>query len=285
VQVRLHQYQRNSELLIALIQLWIFILFALLYSVSPKTFSADSMFAPVPSFLGAYLVITLTRLGLVWTDRLPDWFVYASVVVDIALLYGLMWTFHIQYEQPAAFYLKAPTLLYVFIFIAIRALRFEVRFVLLSGVVAAIGWLVMAGYAIYFDPRGVALTRDYVAYLTSNVGLLGAEVDKIVSIIVVTLTICVAIGRARRMLVRAIVEESTARELSRFVRHQSISGRCHSGDLQFARPSGRPSDPGRTRRAGGTTRTRAAPLHPRPFATNQNRDQHRPHGRRFRWLR
>ena len=30
--------------------------------------------------------------------------------------------FHIQYGQPAAFYLKAPTVLYVFIFIALRAL-------------------------------------------------------------------------------------------------------------------------------------------------------------------
>ena len=61
------------------------------------------------------------------------------MVIDIVMLMGLIWSFHIQYHQPASFYLKAPTLLYVFIFIALRALRFEPRFVLTAGLVAAAG--------------------------------------------------------------------------------------------------------------------------------------------------
>ncbi len=135
------RHQESSEILIGWIQLGVLLLFAILYGVSPKTFDASRMFAPVPVFLAAYLGVTLVRLALALARRLPNWAVYASVVVDLALLYGLIWSFHVQYQQPPAFYLKAPTLLYVFIFIAIRALRFQVRFVALAGVVAALGWI------------------------------------------------------------------------------------------------------------------------------------------------
>ncbi|MGB0571126.1 MAG: polysaccharide deacetylase family protein [Alphaproteobacteria bacterium] len=59
--------------------------------------------------------------------RLPGWFLTLSVIADMALLMVLIWSFHRTYQQPPSFYLKAPTLLYVFIFIA---LRFDAHYVL-----------------------------------------------------------------------------------------------------------------------------------------------------------
>ena len=96
-----------------------------------------------------------------------------SVIADTLLLMVLIWSFHLQYEQPPSFYLKAPTLLYVFIFIALRALRFEPQFVVLAGLVAVLGWILMVFYVAYGDPAFTAtaegrvpdpelLTRDYV---------------------------------------------------------------------------------------------------------------------------
>ena len=35
---------------------------------------------------------------------------YVSVIADMALLMGLIYSFHYKYAQPAVFYLKAPTL-------------------------------------------------------------------------------------------------------------------------------------------------------------------------------
>ena len=69
-----------------------------------------------------------------------------SIIADMLLLFGLIWSFHLQYDQPAAFYLKAPTFLYAFIFIALRVLSFEVGLVVLAGTVAAIGWLILVVY-------------------------------------------------------------------------------------------------------------------------------------------
>jgi len=96
-------------------------MFSVLYSLAAKTGQAAD-FQPVPYVLAGYIVLSL--IGLIWSMKaeLPSWSVYCSILFDFILLYSLMISFHIQYEQPASFILKAPTLLYVFIFIALRAL-------------------------------------------------------------------------------------------------------------------------------------------------------------------
>ncbi|MPY71885.1 MAG: adenylate/guanylate cyclase domain-containing protein, partial [Alphaproteobacteria bacterium] len=208
--------QSASEVLIGWVQLAVVGLFGALYLIAPKTFSADAAFAPVPWVLGVYLGFTLIRLGLAYRGWVPDWMLYASVVIDMALLFVLIWSFHLQYMQPPAFYLKAPTLLYVFIFIALRALRFEVRFVVLAGVCAALGWTALVAYALLQTGGMDVVTRDFVHYLTDNRVLIGAEIDKIVSILTVTAILAVAIARARALLERSVAEGAAAQELSRF---------------------------------------------------------------------
>lgn len=204
-----------SEVLIKLIQLVIVVLFGALYALAPKT-DAGTAFTPVPYVLGGYFVATL--IGLVWAlrARLPDWAVYLSIVLDMVLLMSMILSFHIQYQQPASFVLKAPALLYVFIFIALRALRFEPRFVIVAGVTAALGWAAMIWYVLNINPDDAMITRSYVEYLTGNVILLGAEFDKIISILTVTAILALALGRGRQLVVDAVREAKAARDLSRF---------------------------------------------------------------------
>ncbi|MCP4769499.1 MAG: adenylate/guanylate cyclase domain-containing protein [Gammaproteobacteria bacterium] len=209
--------QERSEILISVIQLVIVFIFGLLYAVAPKTFSQDADFAPVPWVLSLYLAFSLLRLGLAINRKLPDWMLYLSSVVDIALLLGLIWSFHLQYQQPPSFYLKAPTLLYLFIFIAIRVLHFDPRFVISTGVSAVIGWILMVVYVLFQDPADNMITRDYIEYMTSNSILVGAEFDKIVSILMVTGVLALALQRARNLLIESVIEGSAARDLSRFV--------------------------------------------------------------------
>jgi adenylate cyclase len=208
--------QDASEILIGWVQLGVVTLFGSLYLISPKTFTEQAEFAPVPWVLGVYLLFTVFRLYAAYTFRVRDGLLYVSVLLDMGLLFGLIWSFHLQYMQPATFYLKAPTLLYVFIFIALRALRFEARFVVFAGLVAAVGWTALAAYAIAAPGGMEMITRDYVLYMTSNSVLIGAEIDKVISILTVTAIIAVAIGRARKLLVRAVTEGAAAQELSRF---------------------------------------------------------------------
>ena len=147
----------------------------------------------------------------------------------IGLLMVLIWSFHIQYGQPPSFYLKVPTMLYVFIFISMRALRFEPSYILLSGAAAAVGWLVLVLYAIFAVPGNPMITMNFVKYLTSNSILVGAEVDKIMVIILVTLLIALAVTRARRLMVRSVADAIAAHDLSRFVAPE-IADRITSAD-------------------------------------------------------
>ena len=147
----------DSERLVARAQCIVIAAFSALYAFSPKTFG-ENTFEPVPYVLAGYLAFTVARLLISHISRTPRWLMYVSVFVDMALLFGLIFSFHVQYQQPAAFYLKAPTFLYVFIFIAVRTLYFETAFVLLSGFCAASGWVMMVAYVIYADGEGMVIT-------------------------------------------------------------------------------------------------------------------------------
>jgi len=206
--------QLQSEILIGWVQFALIVFWILLYTIAPKT-SAGTRFLPVPWVLGAFLLITLLRLVLAHRHRLTPPLLIAGVIVDMALLMGLIWSFHLQYEQPAPFYLKAPTLLYVFIFIALRALRFEPVYVVAAGLAGAAGWVALLVYAAMSGE--MAVTRNYVHYMTSNSVLVGAEVDKILSILLVTAVLALGLVRAQRILYRSVSEGVIARDLSRFV--------------------------------------------------------------------
>ncbi len=210
--------ENSSEILIKLIQITIFALWGVLYLLSPKpeTKMLLAGISPVPYALSAYLVLNV--IGLIWAVKrgLPNWAVYMNIVIDISMLMALIWSFHIQYGQPPSFYLKSPTVMYIFIFIALRALRFQARFVIAAGVVAVLGWGILTAYVIFSDPDNMMITRNYVEYLTSNSVLIGAEVDKIISIIFVTGIMALAISRARKLLIRAVTDGAAAQDLSRF---------------------------------------------------------------------
>lgn len=234
---KIQQQQDSSEILISWAQLIIVTTWTVLYALAPKTFSETADFEPVPVALAAYFAFTIIRMVLAYRRRLPDWLLYFSAVFDMAVLYALIWSFHLQYEQPPSFYLKAPTLLYVFIFIALRALHFEARFVLASGFAAAVGWLLMLGYAIEMPVEGARITRNYVEYMTSNNVLLGAEFDKVISILLVTAVLALALVRARDLMVRSVVESATAQELSRFVPSQ-VARQVRLSDREVAAGQG-----------------------------------------------
>ncbi len=211
--------QDASERLIGWFQLAIVGTFAALFAIAPKQLPIPIWERIAAWVIALYLAFTLVRLFLSYRLRLPGWLLALSVVADMALLILLIWSFHVEYGQPPSFSLKAPTLLYVFIFIGLRALRFDARYVLLAGATAALGWLAMIAYVLSYEMSGTgqaAITRNYVTYLTSNSILIGAEFDKIISILIVTVVLAAAIVRARALLVKSVAEQAAASALSRF---------------------------------------------------------------------
>ena len=236
VRARITALQDQSERMIGWVQLGIVVLFGALYLASRHTAPMTSaIWLLTPAAIGAYFIATIIRLVMAHRIRMGFWLLAGSIVIDMTLLYGLIWSFHLQYMQPASFYLKSPAQQYVYIFIALRALRFEVRYVVLAGIAAALGWLVLIAYVLFSNPQDAMITRDYVAYLTSNSILIGAEVDKMVTILAVTTILSFAIHGARRMMTDAATGGIAQENLSRFfapevAQHISRAGLISAGD-------------------------------------------------------
>ncbi|MBP0617185.1 adenylate/guanylate cyclase domain-containing protein [Jiella mangrovi] len=209
------RFDAKSEKLTGWVQLALGLFLLGLYLVAPKPIDAmtDSL---VPIGLGIYVFLTMLRLSLSRRRTLPKLFLFASLVVDIALLYGLIWSFHLQYHQPQAFSLKAPTILYVFVFIALRALRFDPIWVLLTGLCAAIGWVGLVFATIAEDGRD-AITRSFVDYMNGTKILIGAEVDKVVVMVAVSAILAIAVARAQKLVLRTAREQVERAEIRRFL--------------------------------------------------------------------
>jgi signal transduction histidine kinase len=212
VQHAIREQQADAEILIAWIQLAIVVLFSVVYAAAPKAFPEEIRFEPVPWVVAAYLAITLTQLGLAYLRRLAGILLGVFVVANVVLLLVLIWSFHIAFMQPPSFSLKAPTLFAVFIFITLRALRLDVGYVLLAGFIAAAGWMVLVAHALAESVPG-AITHDFIAYITSDRILVGAEIEKIIAILTVTVILAVAISHARRLLIRSVADRS-ARDMA-----------------------------------------------------------------------
>jgi adenylate cyclase len=234
--------ERAGEVLIGWVQAGLVAAFAVLYAFSRKTFPVDAAFHPVPWALAVYAAFTAWRLHRAYDGRITHALRMVSIVFDVAVLMVTIWSFHLQYGQPAAFYLKAPTFLYIFIFIALRSLSLAPGYVLFAGLAAAVGWVALVAYALA-GPEGMSLiTRDYVAYMTSARVLIGGEVDKILSVLLVAALLAAGSARARTLLRSAVSEQAAAQRLARFFAPEVAATIVRADDAALAPGEGRQTE-------------------------------------------
>ncbi len=224
----IRQNDDTSEVLVKIIQFIMFSLWGAAYLLAPQPNPETTSL--VPLVISLYLAFTLVRLAIDLLSRSPVWLIYLSIAIDMGLLTFLIWSFHIQYGQPASFSLKSVEVMHYFVLISLRALRFEARYVLAAGGFAILFWALMVGYVVSIDANDPMITRDYVTYLTSNTVLIGAEINKIITIIMFTIILAIAVRRAQYFLASSVTEENAANDLSRFMANsvaQQIRGSDH----------------------------------------------------------
>lgn len=213
VRAAVQRAEEQSEILLSLIQVGFVLFMGTLYFIAPKGHQGDVPIRPVPLVLLLYSPFVVARLWLALRRRLTPALLAGSVVVDIAMICALVWTFHRQYQQPAGFYLKSPTAMYLFIFIALRALRYDPRYVLFAGITASLGWIALTFYAVW---TGSGVTRGFVEYMTGTLVLIGAQVDRVIALITLALVLALAVRRSAELLVRAAREQHARQDLSRY---------------------------------------------------------------------
>ncbi len=226
------QQQFKSEIMVGIVQLAVVAVFYLLYVTTPASFTPDAPIRATPLGLSLFTILVVLRLWFATTDQLSRGILAFSVVAEMSVLMFTIWAYHLQFEAQPSLYLKSTGLFYVFIMIALRALRFDPLWVLLSGFTAAIGWVVLTVYAIARAP-GNPITWDYVTYMGSSQIHPGGEADKVLAIVMVTVILALAIARARRFLVQSVTQTQAASDLSRFF-DREVAERITGADLRAA---------------------------------------------------
>lgn len=229
IRAAVERFEARSDHIAAWIQLGGLSLFAALYVATYGSFEVHHAIEPAPLALAFYGAFTLWRLRAAGARAKGPPRLYVSAAVDIITLFALICAFPFQYGEPAALFLKAPTLFYVFILIALRTLWFDPRLTLFTGAIAAAGWGALTLYAAI---DGAPLTGDYRVYMTSLSLLPGAELEKIAAIAATTLVLAAAVHRARTLLYRTATEETAAADLTKFV-GRDAAARIRASDAGF----------------------------------------------------
>ena len=152
--------------------------------------------------LGGLIATSLLRYIATRRGTLPETLLSILNLTDISIFLGLIWSYQFAYGHPAGGVLKAPTLVLLFVLVALRALRFHPRAVIVSGFTAVAGWCSLVLLAILADqPSGII--HDYSQFMTSYGILLGAEAEKIVALAMLTLCLTAATYKARQILSEA----------------------------------------------------------------------------------
>ena len=228
-----------SEVLVKLIQFGVFTLWGLAYLAAPQP--NPETVSRVPLVISVYLGFTLILLLIALARKTPVWLIYFSILIDMILLTYLIWSFHIQYDQAASFSLKVVEVMNFFVLISLRALRFEARYVIAAGLTAILCWSAMVYYVVSVVPGDPMITRDYITYITSNSVLVGAEISKMISMLMFTIILAIAVRRAHHFLVTSVAEGSAAQDMSRFM-STSVAERIRDSDNTFEAGEGERRD-------------------------------------------
>ena len=161
-------------------------------------------------FVHSWVVVALALLmlssALRWmlarSKDLPERTLDVLNVIDVAIFLSLIWSYQFAYAHPAGGSLKAPSFVLLLVLIALRALRFHPRPILIAGMAAVVGWSLFVCSAVIKDGMS-EVTSDYRVYLTSFDILLGAELEKIVALGALVVFLAIATYSARQLLSRA----------------------------------------------------------------------------------
>lgn len=222
--------QYRSELLVGGVQLGVILLFMAIDYLTPVGYTPNAPVHSTSLGLSLFTILILTRLWFAYTNQLTPRVLGLFVITEMFLLLFVIWTYYLQYETSPTINLKNTHINYVYILIALRALRFEPEWVLLSGFCAVIGWSIIVWQTLSSTGMNV-ITWDYVTYASTRSVYLGAVFDVLLSISLVTVILALVLQRAQKTLFQAVEQTSAAKDLARFFDSSVAEKIIHSDSI------------------------------------------------------
>lgn len=182
--------------------------------------------------LGGLVLTSLPRYYFAKQRNTPELFFDLLNVLDVVFFLTLIWTYQYAYNHPAGATLQAPSIVLLFVLIALRAMRLNARPILIVGLSTSIGWCLLVGAAVFLDGTE-NITHSYDEYLLSHKILIGAEVEKIVALVAVTIFLALSARRGRAMLLRATHVDDYAKAVETAQRHLKQAQAANVAKAEF----------------------------------------------------
>lgn len=240
IEQALQAEELKSERIAAAIQLGIISVLFLVYVLAPKGFdsSAGVWFEPVKLLFFLYVPVLLLRLILISCSKTVKRWLYFNLIFDVLVVTALIFSYHVQYRQPFSLSLRAPTFLYYFIFIVLRCLSYDPFKIIFIGISSALAWIGMITYA--FCGSDLIRTRNFADSIQPGTFILGAEIDKVLSLLAVTGICAAAVFRKRKLLEDFARRSVYAAAMERLVGREAFQSMSANGtELQPGRGSKR----------------------------------------------
>lgn len=170
----------------------------------------------VVALLISALAICRMRIYVAKRPFFSEFWLGFLTVCEVGIFITLIWSYQYAHGHDAIAVLKAPSIVFLFVLVGVRALRFHPLPAIVAGSSVMIGWCVLAiGAGILTAAPPADGTNAYLAYVSGNSILVGAEIEKLIGFAGLTIAVTFSVSRAR-MLVQLTAEvqaQTEARKL------------------------------------------------------------------------
>ena len=208
---------------------WIFFIF-IIWLISPKALDASKSFEAIPILIGFYTPILSLRLYWAFKKEIPETTSILFSIIDIAAIMSLIFFYHIQYMQVPSLSLKSPTFVLLFVIIATRTLSFRPSLIITTTFSSVVLWLALTIYSL--NHESIEVTRSFVEYFSSAKVLIGAEVEKILALILMGFVLTLAVRNSMITLMESIVATEQRKSLSLFFSPE-IEEKIRNGLIEY----------------------------------------------------
>lgn len=214
VRAAIDRAQHRRQVMIFAVQVLFAVNLALVYIATSKITGRALLFTNAAALLMVYGMFAVWCVHRSSTRRLRWWDLGLSIILDFALLVGVVLQLGASGSQLAVQLHAAPLFSFVYLFIAIRCLHYEPAYVYFAGILGACVWLFMLVTAYAADAGKIVAI--YQGFTLSGI-ILDGSVDKLATVAAVTLVLAACVKEARSHLYAAAIRGAAGKGLARMV--------------------------------------------------------------------
>ena len=194
----LRTWHKQTSFIVAGCQLALVGFLTLVFFFSPRPVEGISSIETLTGkLLLVYCFIAIAGIAMLTLEKWRPILDWCRLATDLILLTLVILSFPMQYHTSPEAALKAPTMLYFFALIALQAMRLSTSHIIVAGLLATACW---TGIILVSLSSSATITQSYIEYVTGTGILIGAEIEKIISLLAFTVIMAIAVHRGNLAL-------------------------------------------------------------------------------------